>query len=60
VTDEEFEKITRYTMESPRNYLQEAYAILRGETMMLPIREHLQALADRVTELAATLEPRTN
>ncbi len=59
MTSEELDKLLTYTMESPRNYLHEAYAILRGETMMLPIREHLQALADRVTELAATLGPRT-
>mgnify|MGYP000326850505 CR=1 FL=1 len=59
MTDAEFDKITKYSMESPRNYLQEAYAILRGETMILPIREHLQAMADRIAELAAQLEPRT-
>jgi hypothetical protein len=59
MTDAEFEKITRYTMESPRNYLAEAYAILRGETMMLPIREHLEAMAARLAELAAKLEPNT-
>jgi len=58
MTNAELDKLLTYTMESPRNYLAEAYAILRGETMMLATREHLQALADRVAELAATLEPR--
>ena len=57
MTDAEFEKITRYTMESPRNYLHEAYAILRGETMILPILEDLEAMADRITDLVDQVEP---
>ena len=41
----------------PRDYLNEAYMILRGETMILATREHLQAMAARISELAAQLEP---
>lgn len=42
---------TVYQMKSPRNYLEEASAILESRTMMLPLREHLEALATRIKEL---------
>lgn len=32
-------------MSEPRDYLAEAHAILRGETMLLPQVEHLKAMA---------------
>ena len=42
---------TVYQMSTPRNYLEEASAILESRTMMCPVREHLEALAARVKEL---------
>ena len=57
MTSEELDKLLTYTMESPRNYLNEAFAILRGETMMLATREHLEAMAAKIAELSAKLEP---
>lgn len=33
------------------NYLAEAWAILHGETLLLPSREHLRALAEEVRRL---------
>ncbi len=45
----------------PRDYLNEAYLIVRGEGLFgktaQPTREHLQAMAARISELAAQLEP---
>ena len=34
--------------DEPRDYLAEAHAIMRGETMLLPQVEHLKALADKL------------
>ena len=42
---------TLYQMKSPRDYLEEASAILESRTMMLPLREHLDAMAARIREL---------
>ena len=47
---------TVYQMSTPRNYLEEASAILESRTMMLPLREHLQALSDRLKETLEDLK----
>jgi hypothetical protein len=42
----------------PRDYLREAWAILEGRTLLLPTRQHLQAMGDRIIELSAELAPK--
>jgi len=44
---------TVYQMEQPRNYLAEATAILENRTMIMPLRDHLAALVERIKELEA-------
>lgn len=46
-----FDAGTLYQMKSPRNYLEEASAILENRTIMMPQREHLEALCARIKEL---------
>jgi hypothetical protein len=46
----------RNNMENDRDYLNEAYLIAWGESLLLPEREHLQALIEHHNETLIRLE----
>lgn len=41
-------EVQQLAPEPPRDFLEEAMKILRGETMLRPQRQHLEALADKI------------
>ena len=49
--------MTQETLEEPRDYLVEAVRIVRGETLILPQKEHLLALWNLLPETPEPPQP---